>query len=337
VGYKELLHRSADFFEFTTAKLNYYGVITDLEHITFFQIKKNSTTAVSTLYDGNYQLGGNWNDHTLSFDSSLPDVPKGFKKLISFILETMKANALPSLLLYDNDMINSQSYQITRILGRGRKSIVYAAVDENKKKVCVKLEPILEATQIKNEEVILKLLTNCTGVPKLLYSGKAKFLGERYYAVVTDVIGEYTLRDCGDKDDIELQKIASRCIDILQEIHRKGILHRDIKPNHIIFSKDELYIIDFGVAGERESDTLYVTPEYSATCADFVSLDESSDFESLWFCLLSLRQPLPWKYTLSNSYETWILKNQHSPHHMIDRYPLLIQPFLALGNDPEDV
>jgi len=162
------------------------------------------------------------------------------------------------------------------------------------------------------------------------------YLGERYYAVVTDVIGEYTLRDCGDKDDIELQKIVSRCIDILQEIHRKGILHRDIKPSHIIFSKDEPYIIDFGAAGERESETLYATPEYSASCADFVPPGESSDFESLWFSLLSLRQPLPWKYTLSNCYETWILKNQHLPHNMIDRYPLLIQPFLALEDNPDE-
>jgi len=231
-------------------------------------------------------------------------------------------------------MINSQSFQITRILGRGRKSIVFAAVDENNKKVCVKLEPIAEATQIKNEAKILTLLTKCNGVPKLLYSGNAMYLGEQYYAVVTDVIGEYTLSDCGDMDDLQLHKIASRCIDILKEIHSQGILHRDIKPNHIIFSKDEPYIIDFGAAGERESENLYITPKYSAASAEFVPLDESSDFESLWFCLLSLRQELPWESTLSNSYETWILKNQNSPHRMIDRYPLLIQPFL--GTDEKD-
>jgi len=328
-GYQQLLKRSKKAFTCTkSGKTEYYGVITDMEMILFFVIK-NTKPIYQIDYDGPYPFGWRYDQNLtiLSFTQS-QEVPLGIKKLISFISEKIKANGFPSLQIC-NDHNHSEQYQIKRILGRGRRSIVFASTNENGIDVCVKLEPTAESEQIKNEETMLKHLNDCKGVPKLLFSGKTSYLGNEYLAIVTDVIGEYSLRDLSTQTDLKLVDITQKCLEILKGIHRKGIVHRDLKPQHIVFSNDIPYIIDFGAAGIPYTYTSFETPEFSPALSDYAPYGYDNDFETLWFCVLSLRQQLPWKETLANSYDTMNLKIDHGPSSMKDVYPLLTMPFLC--------
>eukprot|EP01125_Pyxidicula_operculata_P019892 TRINITY_DN7238_c0_g1_i1.p1 TRINITY_DN7238_c0_g1~~TRINITY_DN7238_c0_g1_i1.p1 ORF type:complete len:214 (-),score=28.18 TRINITY_DN7238_c0_g1_i1:129-770(-) len=204
-------------------------------------------------------------------------------------------------------------------------------MDESCREVCIKLEPIGECEQVKNEEIILEKLNGCEGVPQLLFSGKTTtYFDNEYYAIVTNVVGEYSLVDlAADKDDQFLQDVIYKCLEILKNIRNRGIIHRDIKPNHIVFRNGEPFIIDFGAAGEPHTDSLFETRLFSPALASFVPRDEASDIESLWYSLLFLRQELPW-INAENPFEEMCLKLDHAPEKMKSKYPLLTAPFLEI-------
>eukprot|EP01125_Pyxidicula_operculata_P009242 TRINITY_DN3054_c1_g1_i7.p1 TRINITY_DN3054_c1_g1~~TRINITY_DN3054_c1_g1_i7.p1 ORF type:complete len:137 (+),score=24.12 TRINITY_DN3054_c1_g1_i7:509-919(+) len=134
-----------------------------------------------------------------------------------------------------------------------------------------------------------------------------------------------------DRDDEFLQGVIRQCLEILKGVHQKGICHRDIKPQHVIFSNNQPYLIDFGNAGEPGSDTYVVTPLYASATVDYVLPNYQCDVESLWYSFLALRQELPWR-GVTNSYEMMTLKFNHSPDRMVKTFPVLAAPFLGIMN-----
>jgi len=46
----------------------------------------------------------------------------------------------------------------------------------------------------------------------------------------------------------DLYKIISDCVRAFSSIHKQMVIHRDVKPENIMFKNGELYIIDFGLA-----------------------------------------------------------------------------------------
>lgn len=80
------------------------------------------------------------------------------------------------------------------------------------------------------------------------------------------MVGEVTLADLHPIDMAVLHDIANKAIDILQEIHQRGIVHKDIKPQHLIISNNNLYIIDYGAAGPPGPAPVE-TPKFSSSYA----------------------------------------------------------------------
>ena len=87
-----------------------------------------------------------------------------------------------------SDSSDSGEFVMSRPLGKGRCSLVFAAKDKHQKKeVCIKLEPIEDDHQIRNELKTLNTLKNCKGVPNVLFDGTALFRGRMWFALVTGV------------------------------------------------------------------------------------------------------------------------------------------------------
>jgi len=163
-----------------------------------------------------------------------------------------------------------KSYQIQRTLGRGEKSVVFVATDDESRNVAIKLEPEKDSYQLTNEIWALTKLTGVSGVPRLLFAGRTQFRGIMYCAMVTDVIGISSLADLSRPTEYGLNLIANQALDILFQIHKRGVSHNDIKPEHIIFnSNGNMFLIDFGAATKLGDKVKIGTPQYAATSGMF--------------------------------------------------------------------
>ena len=145
-------------------------------------------------------------------------------------------------------------YRIERELGSGGMATVYLGVQEKlNRRVAIKvLNPLLLVDPnfakrfIKEAETAAGLTHS--GIVHIYDMGQA---GTHYYIVMEYLEGG-SLKDrikCGALDPDEALKITRQVASALQHAHDEGYVHRDIKPDNIMFRKDgTLVITDFGIA-----------------------------------------------------------------------------------------
>jgi len=194
-------------------------------------------------------------------------------------------------------------YAVERALGQGGMATVYLARDErHHRQVAIKvLSPDLAATlgqeRFLQEIEIAAGLTHPNVLP-LHDSGQVSADADGpalLYYVMPFVEGE-TLRDRLKRERqlpaADAMRIASEVGAALDYAHRKGVVHRDVKPENILLADGHAVVADFGIAraitaagGERLTATglaigtaAYMSPEQAT--ADH-ALDGRSDLYSL--------------------------------------------------------
>lgn len=144
-------------------------------------------------------------------------------------------------------------YTITKILGEGRYGIAYLGINQEEEKCVIKQlkEDELERTRKKlfYEEKILREL-NSPSFPKFI----SKFKDEYREGYILEYIEGKTFHRILAKSKYifsrsEIYNIASKVLGVVEELHNKNIVHRDIRPPNVIFKENkELALIDFGLA-----------------------------------------------------------------------------------------
>ncbi len=145
-------------------------------------------------------------------------------------------------------------YVVERELGRGGMATVYLAQDlRHKRRVALKLlDPelgaVVGAERFRREIEMAAELQHPHVLP-VFDSGEAGF-GYLWYTMPY-VEGE-SLRDRlhrqGRLPVPEALRLAREIADALDYAHRRGVIHRDVKPGNILLSEGHALVADFGIA-----------------------------------------------------------------------------------------
>jgi len=192
--------------------------------------------------------------------------------------------------------MKKQKYRVLRTIASGSTSVIYEAIQTSldRKVIIKKLHPHLTSDPdfISRFEMEAKTAAslNHENIVSIIDSGKQN----GSYYIVMEYIEGVSLRSLmdgrGAVDEEVSMLIAHGICKGMNHAHGNGIIHRDIKPDNIMISRDGVVkITDFGLAklirgqvGQTQAGALLGTPIYmSPEQAIGEKLDRRSDIFSL--------------------------------------------------------
>ena len=127
-------------------------------------------------------------------------------------------------------------YRLIKKIGKGSYGEIYQALNiKSNENVAVKMEPVSTKTpSVQYEYSLYKLMEGSSGIAKVHYFGTE---GD-YYLIVMDMLGPSleALHVFCERSFSEstVAKIGLQCITLLESLHEKGLIHRDIKPDNFL-------------------------------------------------------------------------------------------------------
>lgn len=201
-------------------------------------------------------------------------------------------------------------FNLLKEIGRGGMGVVYEAEQlALRRRVALKILPIASAlseerlARFRNEALAAATLSHPNIVP--VYSVGCEH-GLHYYAMQLidgqSLAEQITERRKGNQssetDYFQLASLAAQAADALEYSHKKGIVHRDVKPaNLLVDESGKLWVTDFGLArlsdeagltstGDMLGTLRYMSPERISS--NYPIVDPSADVYSLGMTLYEM-------------------------------------------------
>jgi eukaryotic-like serine/threonine-protein kinase len=235
---------------------------------------------------------------------------------------------------YERGQVLAERYELERVVGRGGTAVVWVARDSVLDiEVAVKIVPPSmedihgDMKRRTVQEARLSAQLTDPAVCRVLDFGFT-FRGDPF--VVSELLEGETLEDhslrVGRLGEVEAVRLLLPILDALGAAHRKGIVHRDVKPANVFLARSDgrmqPKLLDFGIAcslhvGTRSTVSglicgtpCYMSPEQARGCGD---IDLRSD---LWsFCVMTYELISGTAPFLSDNYHATLfaIANQTAP------------------------
>lgn len=265
-------------------------------------------------------------------DSSTPSLPN--------MHQALKDSKLAHLC--GSETLLHNRYQILRILGRGGFGVTFLARDATLpsaplcvvKQLCPKVSTPIALERAKRrfwqEAKTLSQVGSHSQIPLLL----DYFTIDDEFYLVQDYVRGTTLtrevRRSGLFSEAAVKQFLREILPVLQYIHNRGVIHRDIKPPNLIRCRDDgrLVLIDFGAVkdqlGTAEPDLSKVASTQFIGTVGFAPPEQvalrptfASDIYALGITCLYLltgKTPLEFEYDVETGEIAWQRLVSVTPH-----------------------
>lgn len=146
------------------------------------------------------------------------------------------------------------SFDVEGEVGNGNFGIVFRGrCCQTGRAVAIKIEKDHSSgvSLLKHEAKVLLALKGCEGVPPLIEFGSYRGFRFLVQPLFTETLADRVKRQ-GGMTGLEVVVVQQKLKSLLSGIHKRGFIHRDIKPDNIMFDnlgdREMMYLIDFGCA-----------------------------------------------------------------------------------------
>ena len=238
-------------------------------------------------------------------------------------------------------------------IGSGAFGKLYTCINNKTKEMyAVKIENAnCEKPQLANEFKIISILKNLPGFPKCIkFSNSPKgyllimeHLGPNLETIMTRLPNKkYSMKTA--------LMIMLQCLERVKDIHEKGIIHRDMKPDNFVIGykgKERLiYLIDFGLSkiinNNEKKNVLHKREKVIMGTMRYISMNahlgneltKKDDLESLAYIIVYfIKGELPWQNVKADSKKekykkVYQIKKQTVPNELCQFLPEDIKIFI---------
>ncbi|MBR6329015.1 MAG: PASTA domain-containing protein [Lachnospiraceae bacterium] len=239
-------------------------------------------------------------------------------------------------------LVLAERYEVIGKIGAGGMSDVYKAKDHKLNRfVAIK---VLKSEFSENRSFVSKFRVEAQSAAILMHPNIVNVydVGDEdgLYYIVMELVEGITLKKYIEKKlRLSVKEAVSIAINVsmgIESAHNNHIIHRDIKPQNIIISKDgKVKVTDFGIARAVSSDTItqnamgsvhYTSPEQARGGYS----DEKSDIYSLgitMFEMLTGRVPFDGETTVAIAIKH-IQEELPSPREYVDDIPVSVEQII---------
>jgi len=163
---------------------------------------------------------------------------------------------------FENYILNFddiQRYEVAYPIGSGKYSTVFCGVMDKRRKCAIKVLKNVHITKIKKEVFFLSQIKDLPNAIHLYGVVEDKLTNT--ISIITDYVNTESPKTLFTRITInDIRVLMYRLLFTLNECHKLGIMHRDVKPGNMLFSKDckRLKLIDWGL-----SDLYFPAKSYS--------------------------------------------------------------------------
>ncbi|MFD3524221.1 serine/threonine-protein kinase [Streptomyces sp. NPDC058653] len=172
-------------------------------------------------------------------------------------------------------------YRVEGRIGAGGMGVVHLAVSPSGRRVALKIirgdfvdDPDYR-TRFRQEIDAARQVSGAFTAPVLSADpdGDPPWMATQYFDAPTLA---RRLEETGSLDENAVRRLGRGLAEALRDIHRAGLVHRDLKPGNVLLTEDGPRVIDFGIARVLNAEPITRTSKILGTVS-FMSPEQLSD------------------------------------------------------------